>query len=127
MEIIRSIDIENTTREVLAEYMTAYCLPLPADFTVPSILIQQVGGTDEAKIDTFEITLDSRADNEATALENLRNAIGILKARASQQDTALAYITVNTSGSWGRDPVRPELAMCSARLTVVAHQETTEV
>lgn len=127
MIIQRSIDIEDEVRTALSEYLTAYCRPLPKDFTVPSILVQQVGGTDSDTIDSFEVVLDSRAENEAEAMETLRNAVGILKAVAARQTTAMRYVSVNSSGSWGSDPVRPELAMCSARLSVIAHEEQTEV
>lgn len=127
MIIQRSIDIEDIVRQALSDYLTAYCRPLPDNFLLPSILVQQVAGTDSASIDTFEVVLDSRADNEAEALETLRNAIGILKAVSKQQTTPIRFVSVNSSGSWGNDPIRPELAMCSARLSVVAHEESTEV
>ena len=127
MIIQRSIDIEDVVRQALSDYLTAYCRPLPDNFLLPSILVQQVAGTDSASIDTFEVVLDSRADNEAEALETLRNAIGILKAVSKQQTTPIHFISVNSNGSWGNDPMRPELAMCSARLSVVAHEESTEV
>ena len=127
MIIQRSIDIEDVVRQALSDYLTAYCRPLPDNFLLPSILVQQVAGTDSASIDTFEVVLDSRADNEAEALETLRNAIGILKAVSKQQTTPIRFVSVNSSGSWGNDPMRPELAMCSARLSVVAHEESPEV
>ena len=127
MQIRRNIDIEDEIRMALTDHITTYCRPLPKDFTVPCILVQQVGGTDENHISSFDVVLDSRANDEATALLNLRNAVGILKAVASDQNTGLSYVTVNSSGSWGSDPVRPELAMCSARLTVLAHEENAEV
>jgi hypothetical protein len=127
MIIQRSIDIEDVVRQALSDYLTAYCRPLPDNFLLPSILVQQVAGTDSASIDTFEVVLDSRADNEAEALETLRNAIGVLKAVSKQQTTPIRFVSVNSSGSWGNDPMRPELAMCSARLSVVAHEESTEV
>lgn len=127
MIIQRSIDIEDVVRQALSDYLTAYCRPLPDNFLLPSILVQQVAGTDSASIDTFEVVLDSRADNEAEALEALRDAIGILKAVSKQQTTPIRFVSVNSSGSWGNDPMRPELAMCSARLSVVAHEESTEV
>lgn len=127
MIIQRNIDIEDEVRNALSDYIKAYCRPLPKDFTVPSILVQKVGGTDKNTIDTFEVVLDSRAETEAEALELLRNAVGILKAIAESQTTALRYVAVNSSGSWGIDPVRPDLAMCSSRLRIVAHEEITEV
>jgi hypothetical protein len=94
---------------------------------MPCILVQQVGGSDTNTVDTFEVVLDARAEDEASAMETLRNAIGILRTVAKRQTTEIRHITVNSSGSWGNDPVRPDIAMCSSRLRVVAHLETVEV
>ena len=127
MIINKSIDIEDIIRRALSSYITTYCRPLPKDFSLPSILVQRVGGNDDAAIDSFEVVLDSRADTEAAADDTLRTAIGILKTVAKLQKTELRHVSVNSSGSWGNDPVRPELAMCSARLTVTAHQKKMEV
>lgn len=127
MRILRSVDIEEECRAALSGHLTAYCPPLPAEYTLPNVLVRQIGGTDESKIDSFVVTVDARAEDEATASETLRNAIGILKAAAEQQSTAIRYVSVNTSGSWGSDPVRPDLAMCSATLQITAHQEFVEV
>ncbi len=127
MKIERFIDIEDEIRQALAPYMTVYVRPLPKDFAVPSILITWVGGTESEKIDAFDVTIDSRADTEETAQLNLRNAIGIIEAVAKTQETALRYVTINTLGSWGQDPIRQDLAMCTARLRVTAHKEITEV
>lgn len=127
MQIFRSIDIEDVIRTALSEYLTAYCRPLPEQFSAPCILVQQVGGNDTDTIDTFEVVLDSRAETEAEASETLRNAVGILRKTAAMQTTEVRHISVNSSGSWGNDPVRPELSMCSARLRVVAHFEKMEV
>lgn len=123
MEILRSIDIENVVRMALTDYFQIYCRPLPEKFTVPSLEVSKVGGTDKSTIDTFDVVLDSRAKSEADADELLRNAIGALKQIAKEQTTELRYVEVNAAGSWGSDPVRPDLAMCSARLRIVAHQE----
>lgn len=122
-----SIDIEDEIRQALDSYQTAYVRPLPAEYDLPHILITQVGGTTSQTIDTFAVVLDSRAHTEAEALEYLNRAIGILKQVAKEQTTELRHVTVNTSGSWGNDPVRPDLSMCSARLDVVAHQKIMEV
>lgn len=127
MIIHKSIDIENEIRNALEDYLTAYCRPLPAEYSLPNILITQVGGSDLNRIDTFEVVLDSRADTEAAAIDYLNMATAILSAVAKEQTTALRHITVNSSGSWGQDPVRPDLAMCSARLEVTAHKNTMEV
>ena len=127
MRIQRNIDIEDTIREALSDYLTIYCRPLPKAYNLPCILVQQVGGFDTSTIDTFEVVLDSRADNEADALETLRNAVGILRRIAELQTTAIRFVSVNSSGSWGVDPVRPDLAMCSARISVTALLESAEV
>jgi hypothetical protein len=127
MIIHKSIDIEEEVRTALSPYQTAYCRPLPADYSLPNILVTQVGGTDTDRVDTFEVVLDSRAETEAEALSYLNMAKAILIQTAKEQTTALRYVTVNTSGSWGVDPVRPDLAMCSARISVTAHQQKVEV
>ena len=126
--IKRSVDIEDEVRIALKDHLTAYCRPLPKDFSLPCILITQVGGTDQdGQIDTFEVTQDARADNAADANETLRNAIGVLRKAAGDQTTAIRFVEVNSSGSWGSDPARPDLSMYSARLRVVAHLETKSI
>ena len=126
--IKRSVDIEDEVRIALKDHLTAYCRPLPKDFSLPCILITQVGGTDQdGQIDTFEVTLDARADNAADANETLRNAIGVLRKAAGDQTTAIRFVEVNSSGSWGSDPARPDLAMYSARIRAVAHLETKSI
>ena len=126
--IRRSVDIEDEIRKALKDHMTAYCKPLPANFSLPCVEITQVGGTDvEGFVDTFDVTLDARADNAADANEAYRNAIGVLREVARQQTTAIRHVEVNASGSWGTDPQRPDLAMYSARLRVVAHLEQVTI
>lgn len=127
MIIHKSIDIEEEVRTALEPHQKAYCRPLPADYSLPNILITQVGGTETDRIDTFEVVLDSRAKTEAEALSYLNMAKAILIQTAKEQTTALRHVVVNTSGSWGADPVRPDLAMCSARISVTAHQQKVEV
>ena len=122
--IRRSVDIEDEVRLALKDHITTYCRPLPKDFSTPCILITQVGGSDQSgQIDSFDVTLDARATNAADANETLRNAIGVLRKAAGDHTTAIRYVEVNSSGSWGTDPVRPDLSMYSARLRVVAHLE----
>ena len=127
MILYKSIDIEEEVRTALEPHQKAYCRPLPADYSLPNILITQVGGTETDRIDTFEVVLDSRAETEAEALSYLNMAKAILIQTAKEQTTALRHVVVNTSGSWGADPVRPDLAMCSARISVTAHQQKVEV
>ena len=127
IKIKRSIDIENVAQEALAPYMTAYCLPLPASVALPSVTVEQVGGGDKDTIDQFDIVLDARAKTEAAALTIMRNAIGILKATAASQTTPMHYCKENTKPAWVNDPVRPDVAMCRARLTISAHQENATI
>lgn len=131
MIISRSIDIEDAVREVLLPYLTAYCAPLPENFVTPCILVQAVGGSSEVtasgkgKVDTFTVVLDSRAEFEGDALEYLRNAVGILEASTG---SSIAYVATNSAiHSWGIDPARPDLAMCSATLLITAHRETVTI
>lgn len=125
--ISKSIDIEDEVRKALSPYIRTYCRPLPMNYVLPNILVSQVGGVDSNTIDTFTVVIDARADTEADASDTLRTAVGLLKAIAKAQTTKLRHIVVNTSGSWGADPVRPDLAKCSATLLVTVHQEKTEV
>ena len=127
MIIYRSIDIEDKLRGILSGHMTAYCRPLPKDFTVPSILITHTGGssmktvTGKGKADIFMVVLDGMAETEAEADELLRNAVAILEADDSM------FVDINSLYSWGTDPVRPDLAMCSATITVTAHREISTI
>ena len=134
MEIYRSIDIEETIRTALSgQGLAVYCRPLPQEFDLPSLLVQNVGGystndwAGRNVVDTFTVTIDSRAQTESEALSLLRNAIGILQAVAAEQSTAIAYVEINSQYSWGQDPVRPDLAMCSATLIIRAHTERVNV
>lgn len=127
MIIKLQIDIEDEIRKALSPYLTTYCRPLPKNFTLPCILVSKAGGSDTDTIDRFLVVIDSRAKTEAEADEKLRIALGILKETAALQTSALRHITVNSSGSWGGDPVRPDISMCSATLEVIAHQTTMEV
>lgn len=127
MQIQTSVDIEYTIQQILDAYMTAYCRPLPADFETPCILVTQVGGSDRDTIDNFQIVLDSRAPRASQAIALLNQAKGILRKVARESTTALRHVQVTSSGSWGVDPVRPDLAMCSARLSVTAHLENTTI
>lgn len=126
MNILVSNDIEFEVQQALSEYFTIYCRPLPEDYSLPNLLVTQVGGRDNNTIDFYEVVIDSRAETDGEANEYLRKAIGTLKAIAKQQNTVIRLVRVNTSGSWGNDPVRPDLSMCSARLEIWAHlQEDT--
>lgn len=127
MKIYKNVDIENEVRIALNDYLTVYCRPLPAKYDLPHILITRTGGADNQTIDKPMIVLDARAEIEEDAVDYLNTAIGILKQVAKEQTTALRHVQVVTSGSWGNDPVRPDLAMCSASLMLTAHQDYVEV
>lgn len=126
IEINKSIDIEDAIRAALDPYMTVYCRPLPQDFDVPCILVNQTGGNTDAtntgkgKIDTFTIVLDARAHIEADAVDYMNTAVAILE---KTKQSGFSYVAVNSLYSWGTDPVRPDLAMCSATLQVTAHRK----
>ena len=121
MEILINNDIEYEVQKALKDYFTIYCRPLPKDYTLPCLLVTQVGGNDRNTIDFYEIVIDSRAETEGEANEYLRKAIGTLRAITKNQDTIIRNFRVNTSMSWGNDPVRPEIALCSSRIELYCH------
>ena len=121
MEILINNDIEYEVQQALKDYFTIYCRPLPKDYTLPCLLVTQVGGNDRNTIDFYEIVIDSRAETEGEANEYLRKAIGTLRAITKNQDTIIRNFRVNTSMSWGNDPVREEIALCSARIELYCH------
>ena len=126
ININMSIDIEDAIRTALDPYLAVYCRPLPEKFSTPCILINQVGGSTDAtntgkgKVDTFTVVLDSRAEIEADAVEYMNTAVAILE---KSKQSGFSYVAVNSLYSWGSDPVRPDLAMCSATLQVTAHRK----
>ncbi len=128
MTVNRSIDIEAAVRTVLSEHFTAYCPPLPAKYELPNLLVTATGGdtasasSGKGKVDTFVVVLDARADTEAAAMEYIRNAVATLETAGGT--AGVSHVSVNSLYSWGADPVRPDLAMCSATLMVTAHRET---
>ena len=115
----KSKDIEYLIQQTLNPNVTTYCRPLPANYTLPNILVSQVGGVSEVDwsdtpyLDRFAIVIDARAEEEATALDTLNTAIALLR-----ESNNFRRVLINTMGSWGIDPVRPDLAMCSARIEV---------
>jgi hypothetical protein len=121
MEILVSNDIEYIVQQALKDYFTIYCRPLPKDYDLPCLLVTQVGGNDENTIDFYSIVIDSRAETEGEANEYLRKAIGVLRKVVQEQTTEMRHFEVNSSMSWGNDPVRPDLAMCSATIELYAH------
>lgn len=127
MNVLISVDIEEEIRSALAEYVAAYVRPLPENFTTPSVLIELMGGTSENTIDTFLVRISSRAKDNADALELLRAVLGILQNRTNEQIGELRFSTEQNLMSWGNDPVRPDLCLCSATVTVLAHKKSVNI
>ena len=126
--IIKSpIDIEEEIRTALVEYLNAYVRPLPANYNTPNILIKWAGGSSKNTIDSFTVSLEARAEDDAEANEYLRLAIGILEEQTANQHGALRGVAVNSLGSWGVDPVRPDLSLATATVIVTAHRDEIEI
>jgi hypothetical protein len=127
MNINISIDIEDEIRKALSPYVTVYCRPLPKNLALPSVEVRKIGGSETNTIDTFMVMLYARAKEDAEADELIRKAVGILKTVSKEQTCAIRDIQINAGGSWTEDPVRPDLAMCSTTLMVVAHTEDINI
>lgn len=127
MKVLRNVDIENEVRLALSDYFMTYVRPLPEKFLVPSVTIRAAGGQSENTIDSFTVVLDARAKEDADSYELLRTALAVLEKQAQSQFGALRNVKVNSLGSWGNDPVRPDLALSSATVQVTAHREEIEI
>lgn len=127
MRILRPCDVENECRLALNGLFNVHCPPLPANYQTPCLLIRATGGSTKNTVDTFTVTIDSRATETDEALEYLRNALGALEAQAQAQVGALRNVALNSLYSWGTDPVRPDLKMCTATVLVTAHREAYEL
>lgn len=127
MNIMKPVDIEEEVRLALKDYFTTYVRPLPAGFTVPSLLITAAGGPSTNTIDTFTLRLDARAETDAEAYELLTSALGVLEVRTGAQVGALRNVIINSLASWGNDPVRPDLKLCTATVLVTAHREAFNI
>ena len=127
MNILRPCDVELEVKNALSDYFNVDVPPLPASYTLPNTLIRCAGGSTANTIDTFTVTIDSRAETNADALENLQNVLGVLEVRGREQFGALRNVALNSLYSWGNDPVRPDLKMCTATVLVTAHREAHEI
>ncbi len=123
MNILRPVDIEDECRKALTDYLTAYVRPLPEIYDLPNVLISCTGGDSGNTIDRFTVVLDARAETDAEALELRNTAIGLLEKQAQNQVGALRNVEINSLGSWGSDPVRPDLKLATATVIVTAHRE----
>ena len=113
----RSVDIEDAARAELAVYYTAYCDPLPKDYTLPFIRVTNAGGAEANTIDTFTVVLEGYAETDAEACELARNAVGILR------EVPQWYVRENTKATRFQDPLRPDLCRYRTTLLITAHQE----
>lgn len=127
MKILRPVDIENEIRKALDDYITAYVRPLPDNFVTPCTLIVCAGGSSENTVDKFIVTLQTRAETDAEALELMNTTIGILESQAQSQVGALRFVQLNSLASWGSDPVRPDLKLCTATVIVTAHRDNITI
>ena len=124
MNILKPVDIEDECRNALKDFITTYNRPLPANYTLPNVLITATGGSSKDTIDTFTVVLDARAETDAEAVDVLNTAIGLIEAQASLQVGALRSVFINSLYRWGNDPVRPDLKLCSATVLVTAHRQS---
>ena len=127
MNILRPIDIEDEARKALKDYFTTYVRPLPANYTLPCLLITATGGTSNNEVDTFTLTLDARAETDAEAYELLTTALGTLEEQAKNNVGALRHLVINSLARWGSDPVRPDLKLCTATVLVTCHREAYQI
>lgn len=123
MNILRPVDIEDECRKALADYLSTFVRPLPETYPLPNVLITCTGGDSGNTIDRFTVVLDARAETDAEALDYLRTSIGLLEKQAQDQCGALRNVEINSLGSWGSDPVRPDLKLATATVIITAHRE----
>lgn len=127
MNILKPVDIEDEIRNALKDFITTYCRPLPADYSLPNVLVTATGGSSSNTIDTFTVVLDARAETDAQAFDVLSTALGLIEAQASLQVGALRNVMINSLARWGSDPVRPDLKLCTATVLVTAHRQSLEI
>lgn len=127
MNILKPIDIEEEIRLAIKDYCTVYVRPLPKTYTLPNVLITSTGGSTGKTIDTFTVSIDSRAETDAEAYDTLTTALGVLEAQAQAQTGALRHVAINSLARWGTDPARPDLKLCTATVLVTVHRESVDV
>lgn len=128
MNILIPIDIEDECRLALNPYFpNVVAGDLPPTFNTPILRIRQTGGGTANTIDKFNITLDARATTDVGAYDLIRKAQGVLEAQCKAQFGALRHIDINSLASWGSDPVRPDLKLCTLTATITAHRESLEI
>lgn len=127
MNILKPVDIENECRLALADFFEVYCRPLPEQYGLPNVLISCTGGSTRNTVDTFTVSIDARAETDASAYETLSTALGVLEEQANRQEGALRNVSINSLARWGSDPVRPDIKLCTATVLIVAHREAATI
>ncbi len=127
MNILKQVDIETEVRLALTEFFEAYNRPLPEEYGLPNVLIEQTGGSSRDKIDTFQVRLSVRAETDEEASDVMRDVLGVLQARAEEQFGALRHVSLNSLASWSTDPVRPDLKLCTALVLITAHRQAVTI
>lgn len=128
MNILIPIDIEDECRLALKPYFpNVDAGDLPIDLKTPHLRVRMTGGGTANSIDSFNVTIDSRALTDVEALDQIRKAQGVLEKQCEMQFGALRYININSLASWGSDPVRPDLKLCTLTATITAHRESLEI
>lgn len=123
IDIYVPIDIEDEIRKALIPFFdNVDAGDLPERFATPHLRVRQTGGGTENTIDKFNVTIDARGTTDVEAYDLIRTAQGVLERQCKEQFGALRYVEINTLASWGSDPVRPDLKLCTLTCTVTAHR-----
>lgn len=127
MNILKPVDVENEIRLALSDLFDVYVRPLPESYPLPCLLVTATGGSTRDTVDTFTVRIDARAKTDADAVDILTDAIGVIEEKARQQVGAIRHVIMNGLASWGSDPARPDLKLCTATFIVVAHRQAKTI
>lgn len=127
MNVLVSIDVEKEVVTLLKNKFNVCLRPLPEKYQTPITLVELMGGASENTIDTFTIRLSTRAKTNGEALTTLQTVLGFLDYQTKHQIGKLRFSVEQNLTSWGSDPVRPDLCLCTATVQVIAHKETLEI
>lgn len=128
LNILVPIDIEDEVRKALKPYFPYVDAgDLPSNFKTPHLRVRQTGGNTENTVDRFNVTIDARGKTDFEAYDLIRKAQGVLEKQCQEQFGALRYVEINTLASWGSDPVRQDLKLCTLTATITAHRESLEI
>lgn len=127
MNILKPVDVENEIRLALSDLFDVYVRPLPESYPLPCLLVTAAGGSTRDTVDTFTVRIDARAKTDADAVDILTDAIGVIEEKARQQVGAIRHVIMNGLASWGSDPARPDLKLCTATFIVIAHRQAKTI